>query len=211
MKRLAIIGSEELACQIAHLATDQNLYQISGFFDDFKLKGSSVNNTPILGGIDDVKQGFKDQLFDEIIIGVGYKHMVFRNDLFERFQMDIPFGSIIHSSSYIDKTVSIGKGTVIFPSCTIDMHVKIGDNCLFYNGCIVAHDSKISSNSIFSPGVKIAGFCDIGKNTTLGIGTIISDHIIIANDVKTGAGAVVVKNIDESGLYIGIPARKKNS
>jgi len=211
MKRLAIIGSEDLACQIAHLVTDQNLYQISGFFDDFKPKGSYVRNIPILGGIDEIQKGFNDQLFDELLIGIGYKHISFRDDLFERFQMDIPFGSIIHSSSYIDKTVTIGKGTVIFPGCTIDMHVKIGNNCLFYNGCIIAHDSKISSNSIFSPGVKIAGFCDLGKNITLGIGTIVSDHIIIANDVKTGAGAVVVKNLDESGVYIGIPARKKNS
>jgi sugar O-acyltransferase (sialic acid O-acetyltransferase NeuD family) len=211
MKRLAIIGSGDLAGQIVHLATDQNLYQISGFFDDFKPKGSSVSNIPILGGIEDVQKGFKDQLFDELIIGIGYKHILFRNELFERFQIDIPFGTIIHSSSYIDKTVSIGKGTVIFPGCTIDMHVKIGNNCLFYNGCIIAHDSKISSNSIFSPGVKIAGFCDLGINTTLGIGTIVSDNITITNDVKTGAGAVVVKNLNESGVYIGIPARKMNS
>jgi acetyltransferase-like isoleucine patch superfamily enzyme len=28
---------------------------------------------------------------------------------------------------------------------------------------------------------------------------------------KTGAGAVVVKDIDESGLYVGIPAKKIKS
>ena len=30
--------------------------------------------------------------------------------------------------------------------------------------------------------------------------------IKITNNVKTGGGAVVIKNIEESGLYVGIPA-----
>jgi serine acetyltransferase len=44
--------------------------------------------------------------------------------------------------------------------------------------------------------------------STIGIGTIVSDRITICNNVQTGAGAVVVKNISESGVYIGIPAQK---
>jgi sugar O-acyltransferase (sialic acid O-acetyltransferase NeuD family) len=211
MKRLAIIGSEDLACQIAHLAADQHLYQISGFFDDFKPKGSCVSNIPILGGIEDVQQAFNDQLFDEIIIGIGYNHILFRNDLFERFQGDIPFGSVIHTSSYIDKTVTIGKGTVIFPGCTIDMQVEIGNNCLFYNGCNIAHDTSVSNNTIFSPGVNIAGFCKIGAHVLLGIGSVLSDNIVITEKVRTGAGTVVVNSIVDSGTYVGVPAKKIKS
>ena len=35
------------------------------------------------------------------------------------------------------------------------------------------------------------------------------ESIKIANDVVVGAGAVVLKNITESGVYIGVPAKKK--
>jgi sugar O-acyltransferase (sialic acid O-acetyltransferase NeuD family) len=211
MKRLAIIGSEDLACQIAHLVVEQKRYQLVGFFDDFKPKGSIVNHLPILGSLDAIQGEFDNKMFDEIIIGIGYKHMEFRSELIDRFIHEIPFGSVIHPNTCIDKTAEIGAGTVIFSGCTIDMHVKIGDNCIFYNGCIIAHDSTISSNTLCSPGVKVAGFCNIGKGVILGIGTIVSDNITITNDVKTGAGTVVVKNINENGLYVGVPAKKIKS
>ena len=41
-----------------------------------------------------------------------------------------------------------------------------------------------------------------------GAGSTVIDHISICDNVMIGAGAVVVKDIMESGTYVGIPARK---
>jgi sugar O-acyltransferase (sialic acid O-acetyltransferase NeuD family) len=211
MRRLAIIGSGDLASQIAHLAVHDNHYKIVGCFDDFKMKGEYSNGLYILGNIASVQSSYDKNLFDYLIIGIGYNHMDFRNDLFLRFERNIPFGTIIHSSSFIDKTSSIGKGTIIYPGCVLDMHTEIGNNCLIYNGCLIAHDSKVSNNIIFSPGVNIAGFCSIGEHSIFGIGTVLSDNISITEKVRTGAGAVVVSSIAESGIYAGLPAKKIKS
>lgn len=208
MKRLAIIGSGDLAKQIAHHAFNDKHYQIVGCFDDFVIKGEYSNGLPILGNIDSIQDCFDKELFDELIIGIGYKHMALRNDLFKRFENNIPFGTIIHSSCIIDKSVKLGKGTIIYPGCIIDMDAEIGNNCLIYNGCIIAHDSKVSNNTIFSPGVNIAGFCSIGAHVILGIGSVLSDTISITEKVRTGAGTVVVNSINESGIYVGVPAKK---
>ena len=208
MKRLAIIGSSDLAKQIAHYTISENHYKIAGSFDDFQIKGEIINNLEILGNIDSIEECYRQKIFDVLIIGIGYKHMHFRNKLFTRFEKIIPFGTIIHSSAFIDKSALIGKGTVIYPGCTIDMGAEIGGNSILYNGCNIAHDSIIQNHSILSPGVNIAGFCLIGENANLGIGSIISDNITITKNVRTGAGTVVVKSITESGLYIGIPAKK---
>ncbi len=208
MKRLAIIGSGDLAKQIAHHAVNDNHYKVVGCFDDFKIKGEYSNGLHILGNIEIVQDCFDKELFDELIIGVGYKHMAFRNDLFLRFEKNIPFGTIIHSSCIIDNTSKIGKGTIIYPGCVLDMDTEIGNNCLIYNGCIVAHHSIIANNTIFSPGVTIAGFCSIGENVILGIGSVLSDNILITNKVRTGAGTVVVNSIFESGIYVGVPSKK---
>jgi sugar O-acyltransferase (sialic acid O-acetyltransferase NeuD family) len=207
MKRLAIIGSGDLAKQIAHHAVNDKHYQIVGCFDDFKIKGEESNGLPILGNLDSIQDCFNQGMFDELIIGIGYNHMNFRQELFLQFEKAIPFATIIHSSCFIDKSVKVGKGTIIYPGCIIDMDAEIGNNCLIYNGCIIAHDSKVSNNTIFSPGVNIAGFCSIGEHVNLGIGTVISDNISITQKVRTGAGTVVVKSIDESGIYVGVPAK----
>ncbi len=211
MKRLAIIGSGDLAKQIAHHAVVDKHYYVVGCFDDFIPKGEYSNELFILGNLDSILDCFAKNLFDELIIGVGYKHLDFRNVLFKRFEKTIPFGTIIHSSCTIDESTKVGKGTIIYPGCNMDMNVEIGNNCLIYNGCNIAHDSTVSDNTIFSPGVNIAGFCSIGEHIVLGIGTVLSDHITISNKVKTGAGTVVVKSIIESGVYVGVPAKKIKS
>ena len=208
MKRLAIIGSGDLALQIAHHAIFDNHYSVVGCFDDYKEEGDFNKNLLILGKLDMIESCYKNDVFDVLIIGIGYNHMDFRNQLFTRYKKIIPFGTIIHSSCQIDKSTMIGSGSIIYPGCNFDMNVEIGENCLIYNGCIIAHDSKIATNSILSPGVNLAGFCFIGENTNFGIGTIISDNVTIVNNVRTGAGAVVVKSISVSGLYVGIPAKK---
>jgi sugar O-acyltransferase (sialic acid O-acetyltransferase NeuD family) len=211
MIRLAIIGSGDLAQQIAHHAISDNQYKIIGCFDDFKSSGQFSGNLQILGKIDSINNCFHQGMFDELIIGIGYNHINFRQELFHQFEKTIPFATIIHSSCFIDKSARIGKGTIIYPGCNIDMHTHIGDNCLIYNGTIIAHDSHISSNTILSPGVQIAGFCQINQHVVLGIGTVVSDNIQICENVKTGAGTVIIKHITESGLYIGVPAKKIKS
>ena len=211
MKRLAIIGSGDLAQQIAHHAIHDNHYQVVGCFDDFKSIGQFSKGLAILGKIDAIHDCFEQGMFDELIIGIGYNHMNFRQELFLQFEKSIPFATIIHSSCFIDKSARIGKGTIIYPGCNVDMHTRIGDNCLIYNGTIIAHDSHISSNTILSPGVQIAGFCQINQHVVLGIGTVVSDNIQICENVKTGAGTVIIKHLTESGLYVGITAKKIKS
>lgn len=211
MKKLAVIGSGDLGKQIVQLALESNDYIISGFFDDFETTGNLVHGYHILGNIESIQQQFENGTFDELLIGIGYKHIEIRQQLFERFRQQIPFGKIVHSSCVIHNSVSIGSGSVLYSGTHIDMGAIIAENCLIYNGCIIAHDTQIASHTILSPGVKVAGFSKIESLVNLGIGTIISDNVTVAIGTKTGAGAVVVKNIDESGLYVGIPAKKIKS
>jgi|TARA_B110000902_G_scaffold82492_1_gene97922 FlaA1/EpsC-like NDP-sugar epimerase len=63
MKRLAIIGSGDLAKQIAHHAVNDKHYQLVGCFDDFKIKGEDSNGLPILGNIDSIQDSALRSLF----------------------------------------------------------------------------------------------------------------------------------------------------
>ncbi len=208
MERLAIIGSGDLGHQIAHLALDGKHYLPVGFFDDFETKGQMKHNLPILGKISDISEEFKSKNFDVLLIAIGYNHFDERKGLFERLKNEIPFGKIIHSSNIIDDSVHIGQGSVVYAGGIFDMNVSIGENVLIYNGCNFSHDVAVKSHSIISPGVQIAGFCEIGESVNLGIGTVLSDNIRIASKTRTGAGAVVTKSILNSGVYVGIPAKK---
>lgn len=74
--------------------------------------------------------------------------------------------------------------------------------------CTVAHDSEIEAHCFLSPRVAIAGFVKIKEQCFLGINSTIIDNITICPQTQLGGGSVVTKSITESGLYVGIPAKK---
>ncbi|AYB33102.1 acetyltransferase [Chryseolinea soli] len=209
MKRLAIIGSGDLGQQIAYHAREDGHYEPAGFFDDFEAPGTVKHGVQVWGGVNDVLATFERGAFDCLMIGIGYNHMAFRQQLYERFRNTVPFGKVIHSSSYIDKSASVGSGVFIYPGCVLDMDVEIKDNALLNVGCTIAHHSTVGEGSFLSPGVKVAGFTEISGGVILGIGTIVIDNIKIAPGVRTAGGAVVIDHLDRPGLYAGVPAQFK--
>ncbi|MBK7149196.1 MAG: hypothetical protein IPH78_10345 [Bacteroidetes bacterium] len=210
MKRLAIIGSGDLAQQIIHHSKGSDSYLPTCLFDDYMADGDTRHGLPVKGGIGKVLHHFESGTFDVLMIGIGYKHMQKREEIYNLYAGKIPFGTIIHPSCTIDSTCRIGEGSFLYPGVIADMNVRIGKNTIIYNGCVIAHDSRVGNHTILSPSVSIAGFSNTGDNTVLGIGTVVSDNVTMCNGVKTGAGAVVVKSITEKGLYIGCPAKLRS-
>lgn len=205
-KTLAIIGSGHLGQQIAHYAISDNHYSKVVFYDDFS-KETRVNGFAVLGNSDLIENGYKNQEFDEVLIGIGYKHLAVRKQLFDRFSGLIPFGKIIHSTSWVDATAIISEGCVIYPSCCIDAHAFVNANTILNVGCTVAHDTIIGKHCFLSPRVALAGFITVEEMCIIGINSTIIDNIKVKNSTQIGGGTVVIKNIENSGLYVGNPAK----
>jgi sugar O-acyltransferase (sialic acid O-acetyltransferase NeuD family) len=204
-KRLAIIGSGDLGQQIAHHAKFNN-FEIIGYFDDFN--DTSKDAHPILGKVHDIHKIYSNGSFDFLFIGIGYKHMQARTDLFGQFYNTIPFANIIHKSAIIDTSVTLGEGNIIYPGVTIDSNSKLENNILINIGSTIAHDTTIKSHSFLSPRVALAGFITINEQCIIGINATIIDNIDIISGTQIGGGSVVIKNISEKGVYVGNPIRK---
>jgi sugar O-acyltransferase (sialic acid O-acetyltransferase NeuD family) len=205
-QRLAIIGSGDLGKFIAHHARNDGHYVVAGYLDDFATKGHAEGDIPILGRVADAMALYQQQIFDCIMVGIGYKHMAIRKEIFEKLRGEIPFGKIVHSSAYLDSSVSIGEGVFILPGCTLDKDVVIGDNVLLNTAAVIAHDTRIDDHCFLAPAVSIAGKVHIQECCIIGINATIIDHLTIVQGVQIGAGAVVIETIDQPGLYAGVPA-----
>ena len=203
---LAIIGSGHLGQQIAHYAIADNHYQKVVFFDDFS-KDKHSSGFEILGNSDVIENEFVKQSFDEILIGIGYKHLAVRKQLFERFKDKIPFGKIIHSTSWVDTTAIIKEGCVIYPCCCIDAQAVVDYNTILNISCSVAHDTHIGKHCFLSPRVALAGFVTIDEMCIVGINATVIDNITIVSNTQIGGGSVVIKDLEHAGLYVGNPTR----
>lgn len=205
MKKLAIIGSGDLGQLIAYHSIKS--YTVVGYIDDFAKRDSIVEILPIIGTVNDIEELYKKNVFDELIIAVGYKHFNVREKLFDQFSKKIPFATIIHPSSVIDPSCKIGCGVFILPGVVVDRNVVIQDNVLLNVGVTIAHDSLIGKHSFISPSVAIAGFVNIGKKCNIGINTTVIDNVTITSNVQTGGGTVVINDLTLAGLYVGNPSR----
>jgi UDP-3-O-[3-hydroxymyristoyl] glucosamine N-acyltransferase len=58
------------------------------------------------------------------------------------------------------------------------------------------------------PGSIISGNCNIGSKVYLGTNTSVKEKTVIVDDVTIGLNSGVVKDINESGIYVGTPTYK---
>jgi sugar O-acyltransferase (sialic acid O-acetyltransferase NeuD family) len=208
MKRVAIIGAGLLGQQIAHHIKGDQGYEPVGFFDDHVMEMPVLDYGPVLGRVEDVERLYAGGLFDQVVIGIGYKHFGYRWQCYEHLHNLVPFLTFVHSSCWVDKSAHIGAGSFLMPGTIIDDHVAIGENVFIQLNCSVSHHSTIKENCFFGPRVTVAGCVTVERDCFLGAGSVLIDSVSIASGVQTGGGAVVIDTIGEAGLYAGVPARK---
>ena len=90
----------------------------------------------------------------------------------------------------------------------INCGTKIRTHCIINTGATLDHDNKISDFVHISPGVHLAGAVSVGEKSWMGVGSCCVNNISVGAEIVVGAGSVVVKDLLESGTYVGIPAKK---
>lgn len=119
--------------------------------------------------------------------------------------------TLIHPNAVLGSNVSIGSGTVVMAGVVINAGAKIGDGVILNTCCSVDHDCTIEDYCHISVGAHLAGSVGVGKITFVCAGATIVNNITVCEDCIIGAGAAVVRNIEESGTFVGVPARKKTN
>ena len=201
MNRLVIVGAGGHGRVIADNAL-KNGYTDICFVDDNAIDMacigfSIIGRTTDLNSLNDGNTDF--------IIGIG--NSAVRKSIAQEY--DVNWVSIIHPSAQIAFNAEIGKGTVVMANAVVNACSKIGEHCIINTAAVVEHDNVIESYAHISPNVALGGMVFVGQNTHIGIGASVCNNVSICEDCIVGAGAVVIKDIGDSGTYIGVPARKR--
>ena len=201
--KLLIIGASGHGKVVADIAIKMSKWDSIQFLDDNKSIHSSLG-LKVIGKSDDVF-GYLDDC--DIFVGIGDNSIRKKiQRMLETVNASIPI--LIHPGSIIGGQVEIGEGSVIMPGAVVNCCTKIGKGCVINTGATVDHDNKIEDYVHISPGAHLAGNVRVGKGSWLGVGSIVSNNVSITEGCQIGAGAVVVKDIDTSGVYVGVPAKK---
>lgn len=201
--RLLIIGAGGHGKVVADIALKMDRWDYIAFLDDNDDIKTSMG-IEVIGKSADMYRYIKDY---DIFVAIGNNET--RKVIQEKLEVEgasIPV--LIHPDAIIGEKVEINAGTVVMAGVVVNCCTIIGKGCIINTGATIDHDNLIEDYVHISPGVHTAGAVRIGKGTWLGIGSIVSNNIKITSDCTIGAGSVVVKDIDKSGNYVGVPARR---
>ena len=207
MKDIAIYGAgglgREIYCIIKRINWHNPTWNVIGFFDDGKKKGSHNEYGEILGGIDDLNH-WSSPLSVCFAIGEGKTISKIYSKI-TNSQIDFP--NILLYVDYSDKNnVCLGKGNVILDT-HLSCAVKIGDFNFMNGGVSLGHDVEIGDFNTIMPDVRISGEVTIGNWNYFGIGTIVIQRLRIGDNVRLAAGSVLMTKPKDNQLYIGNPAK----
>lgn len=205
---LYIIGSGDFGREVAWCVERINnvtpTWNLKGFIDDNETKWKTKEDGYIvLGDCEYLKQ----QENAYAVCAVGNAKV--RKQIIEKLSNSgVRFATIVDPSVILSKRVSIGEGTIICAGTIITVDIEIGNHVIINLDCTLGHDDAIADYVTIYPSVNISGNVTVGECSELGTGMQIIQGKNIAPNTIIGAGAVVVKDLNESGTYVGSPAKK---
>jgi len=202
-EKLLIIGASGHGKVVADIALKMNIWKKILFLDDDENIKSSMGIEVVGKTRDALKYVHDCNLF--VGIGNNFTRKKIQNTL-EAEGACIPI--LIHPTAVIGRDVKLESGTVVMAGVIINCCTTIGKGCIVNTSATIDHDNLIEDFVHISPGSHLAGNVTVKKGTWLGIGSLISNNINITCNSIVGAGATVVKDITESGTYVGVPARR---
>lgn len=198
LNKLIIIGASGHGKVVADIARLVGYEEIVFLDNNFAIKKCA--GYPVMG-----PDTMTKELEGDIFVAIGNSR--FRKKLMDR-DSDRIFPTLIHPDAVIAKGSAIGEGSVIMAGVVINPDAKVGKGTIINTSSSVDHDCLIGDYCHISVGTHLSGAVCVGDNCWIGAGAIVSNNVNVCSDVTIGAGAVVIKDIQEEGTYIGVPAKK---
>lgn len=131
-----------------------------------------------------------------------------RKQILAKLPENTKFFSWVHPTSLILENVEIGGGTFIGAYSIVTTNIKIGNHTILNRMNQIGHDCVIGNFFSAMPGSIVSGNVKIGNCVYLGNNSSIRENLTIHSDTTIGMNASVVKDITESGVYVGVPVNK---
>lgn len=204
-------GSAGHAKVLSEIVMSKNM-EIIAVFDNQDVE-SVFPGVPIFYG----EKGFRNWLSDfkyiknvagVAAVGKSGADRIQIHNLFRESGIYIPI--LVHSTSFLSKSVKIGDGTQVLAMSVISSDVVVGSSCIINSGAVVEHECIVGDGVHVAPNATICGCVNVKKNAFIGAGSVILPRLNIGEGAIVGAGSVVTKDVPDSVIVRGNPAKPIN-
>jgi len=132
-----------------------------------------------------------------------------RFDIVQRLPKETQYFTFVHPTVQIlDSNIKVGVGSFIGVNSILTTNIELGRHSILNRGNQIGHDCKIGSYFSAMPGAIVSGNVTIFDMVYMGTNSAIKEKLSIHSSSTIGMNSCVVKPIEESGVYVGIPAKK---
>jgi sugar O-acyltransferase (sialic acid O-acetyltransferase NeuD family) len=142
----------------------------------------------------------------EVMVAIGCS--TDRFDVVQKLPRETKFFTFIDPTALIGKDAKIGEGTFIGANVIVTTNVKIGKHALLNRASQIGHDTVIGDYFSAMPNSVVSGNVTIYDLVYLGTNSSIKEKITIPSLVTIGLNSGVVKHIESSGTYVGVPSKR---
>ena len=146
---------------------------------------------------------------NEYIVMIAVADSKSRFDIVQRLPKETKYFTWIHPTALImSDDVEIGEGSFIGAHSILTTNIKIGKHAILNRGNHIGHDCEIGDYFSAMPGAIVSGNVKIYDLVYMGNNSSIREKLSVHSLITIGMNSAVVKNIEESGVYVGCPAVK---
>ena len=146
---------------------------------------------------------------DKYVVMIVVANSKDREDILKKLPIDTQYFTFIHPTAQLmSEDVIIGEGSFIGANSIITCNVKIGKHAILNRGVHIGHDCRIGDYFSAMPGSIVSGNVTLGNKVYLGTNSSIREKLNICDDVTIGLNTGIIKDIKESGVYVGYPIKK---
>ena len=131
-----------------------------------------------------------------------------RYDMVQKLPKETQFFTFIHPTALIMGDVEIGEGSFIGAYSILTTNIKIGKHAILNRGNQIGHDCRIGNYFSAMPGSIVSGNVRIYDLVYMGTNSSIREKLSVHSLSTIGMNSAVIKNIEDSGTYVGCPSKK---
>ena len=201
--RLVIYGCGGHGKVVADIALARGM-TVEGFLDDRAIEGKRVFDFPILGG-----PAWLEMCRSEVSVALGIGENRARCRIYKLCErLGVTLATLIHPTATVAASAQLGAGVVVMAQAVINPDARVANGAIINSGAIVEHDCEVGEFAHLSPKATLGGSVRIGALAHLGLAASVLPGKAVGEKTVVGAGAVVIRDIKESGTYVGVPAGK---
>jgi len=118
-----------------------------------------------------------------------------------------PHRAVVHESSSVSPSASLGPGTTVNRLVAIGSRATIGSHVQINRSVSISHGVRVGDFVSFGPAVVLAGNVEIEASASLGAGSVVLPGLKVGKGAIVGAGAVVTRDVPAGRTVVGVPAR----